>query len=57
MTRILADEGVDQAIAYAGTQRDGILEKVEARAAVTHEKNRADFLPLLKSAQHTAESK
>jgi hypothetical protein len=36
MTRILAEEGVDQAIAYAATQRAGILEKAEARAAATH---------------------
>ena len=55
MTRILAEEGVDQAIAYAATQRAGILEKVEARAAATHEKNRADLLPLLKSAQLQAD--
>jgi len=51
MTRILAEEGVDQALAYVATQRPGILEKVKARAAATREKNRADLLPLLKSAQ------
>jgi hypothetical protein len=51
MTRILAEEGVDQALAYAAAKRPGILEKVKARAAVTREKNRADLLPLLKSAQ------
>jgi len=51
MTRILAEEGVDQAIAYAATQRSGILEKVKARATAAREKNRADLLPLLKSAQ------
>ena len=55
MTRILAEEGVDQALAYVATQRAGILEKVEARAAATHEKNRADLLPLLKSAQLQAD--
>src|SRR5271165_6857840 len=49
MTRILAEEGVDQALAYVATQRPGILEKVEARAIATREKNRADLLPLLKS--------
>jgi tetratricopeptide (TPR) repeat protein len=55
MTRILAEEGVDQALAYVATQRAGILEKVEARAAATHEKNRADLLPLLKSAHLQAD--
>src|SRR4029077_6939056 len=55
MTRTLAEEGVDQALAYVATQRAGILEKVEARAAATHEKNRADLLPLLKSAQLQAD--
>ena len=55
MTRILAEEGVDQALAYAATQRPGILEKVKARAAAAREKNRADLLPLLKSAQLQAD--
>ena len=56
MARILAEEGVDQALAYAGTQRSGILEKVKARAAAAREKNRADLLPLLKSVQLQADS-
>jgi outer membrane murein-binding lipoprotein Lpp len=47
MTRILADEGVDQALAYVATQRPGILEKVKARTAATSEKNRTELLPLL----------
>src|SRR6516162_9410980 len=51
MSRILAEEGVDQVLAYAATQRSGILEKVKARAAAAREKNRAELLPLLKSAQ------
>ena len=55
MTRILAEEGVDQALAYAATQRPGILEKVKARADDAREKNRFDLLPLLKSAQLEAE--
>lgn len=55
MTRILADEGVDQALVYAATQRTGILEKVRARAAAAREKNRAELLPLLKSAQLRAD--
>src|SRR5271165_1330606 len=55
MTRILAEEGVDQALAYVATQRASILEKVRARANVAREKNRADLLPLLKSAQIQAD--
>ena len=55
MTRILAEESVDQALAYVATQRPGILEKVKARAIATREKNRADLLPLLKSAQLQAD--
>jgi tetratricopeptide (TPR) repeat protein len=55
MTRILAEEGVDQARAYADTQRPGILEEVKARKAAASEKNRADLLPLLKSAQLLAD--
>jgi NADH:ubiquinone oxidoreductase subunit E len=51
MTRILAEEGVDQALAYADTQRTGILKEINARKAATSERNRADLLPLLKSAQ------
>ena len=51
MTRILAEEGVDQALAYIATQRTGIMEKVKARAAAAREDNRADLLLLLKSAQ------
>src|SRR4029077_3959500 len=51
MTRILAEEGVDQALAYVATQSPSILEKVRARANAAREKNRADLLPLLKSAQ------
>jgi tetratricopeptide (TPR) repeat protein len=55
MTRILADEGVDQALAYVATQSPGILEKVKARVTAAREKNRADLLPLLKSAQLQAD--
>jgi tetratricopeptide (TPR) repeat protein len=55
MTLILAEEGVDQALAYAATQRTGILEKVKARAAAAREKNPVDLLPLLKSAQLQAD--
>ena len=49
------EEGVDQALAYAATKRPNILEQVKARDAATHEKNRADLLPLLKSAQLQAD--
>ena len=45
MTRILAEEGVDQALAYFATQRPAILEKVKARADKAGEKNRSDLLP------------
>ena len=55
MTRILAQEGVDQALAYAATQQPTILEKVKGRAAAAREKNRDDLLPLLKSAQLQAD--
>jgi len=50
MNRILADQGVDEAIAYVGAQRHAILEKVKARAAAARERNRADLQPLLKTA-------
>jgi tetratricopeptide (TPR) repeat protein len=55
MIRIINEEGLDQALDYVATQRSGILEKVKARAAAAHEKNRADLLPLLKSAQIQAD--
>jgi tetratricopeptide (TPR) repeat protein len=55
MSRILAEEGVDQALAYADTQRSGILERVKDRAAAARAENRAELLPLLKSAQLQAD--
>jgi tetratricopeptide (TPR) repeat protein len=55
MTRILKHEGVDGALAYVATRRSGIVEKVKARAAAAREKNRAELLPLLKSAQLQAD--
>jgi hypothetical protein len=55
MTRILAQEGVNQALAYAVTQRSSILEKVKARITAADEKNQVDLLPLLKSAQLQAD--
>jgi tetratricopeptide (TPR) repeat protein len=55
MIRILKEQGVDEALAYVATQRPAILEKVKARAAAAHEKNRAELLPLLKSAHQQAD--
>jgi len=55
MTRILSEEGVEQALDYVAKRRPGILEEVDARAAVANEKNRAALLPLLKSAQLRAD--
>ena len=51
MSRILAEEGVDQALAYVASLRKGILDNVKARTAVARDKNRADLRPLIKSAQ------
>ena len=50
MKRILAEEGVDAAIAYIDKKRDGILEQVRARAAEARERNRAELQPLLQTA-------
>ena len=50
MTRILAEQGVDEAIAYVATQRSSILKTVHARAAAARERNRADLQPLLQTA-------
>ena len=50
MTRILAEQGVDEAIDYVVTQRSSILKTVNARAAAARERNRADLQPLLRIA-------
>ena len=50
MTRIITEQGVDEAIAYVAGQRANILQTVRARAAATRERNRADLQPLLKAA-------
>ncbi|MDS4040467.1 MAG: DUF4062 domain-containing protein [Candidatus Competibacter sp.] len=50
MTRILAEQGVDEAIAYVASQRPAILQTVRARAATTRERNRNDLEPLLRTA-------
>jgi tetratricopeptide (TPR) repeat protein len=49
MTRILSGQGVDEAIAYVGTQRSSIFKAVRARAAAARERNRADLQPLLRT--------
>jgi len=50
MTRILAEEGVDEALAYVGTFRQSILEHVRTRQILAKQKNRDELRPLLKSA-------
>lgn len=50
LTRILEEQGVDEAIAYMATQRAGILETVRTRAIVVRERNRKDLEPLLRTA-------
>ena len=50
MTRILSEQGVDEAIAYVATQRSSILKTVHARAAAARERNRDDLQPLLQTA-------
>ncbi len=51
MTRILAEEGVDEALAYIASRRGGILDLVKARTQAVHDRNRRDLRPLLKSAE------
>lgn len=50
MTRILTVRGVGEAIAYMAAQRPSILKTVNARAAATRERNRAELQPLLRTA-------
>jgi hypothetical protein len=51
MTRILTEQGVDEAIAYVATQRSSILKTVRERAAAARARNRADLQPLLRVAE------
>jgi tetratricopeptide (TPR) repeat protein len=51
LNRILAEEGVDQALAFLDQQRPGILERARARLSATRERNRADLEPLLTAAR------
>jgi tetratricopeptide (TPR) repeat protein len=50
LARILAEQGVDEAIAYVENQRPTILQTVRNRAATVHELNRAELQPLLRQA-------
>ncbi|MGE0645457.1 MAG: DUF4062 domain-containing protein [Nitrospira sp.] len=50
LTRILAEQGVDEAIAYVESQRGSILQVARSRAASVREQNRADLQPLLQTA-------
>ena len=50
MTRILTEQGVDEAIAYVGTQRPSIFKTVRGRSAGVRQQNRAEMQPLLKAA-------
>lgn len=50
LTRILAEQGVDEAIAYVESQRGSILQIARSRAVSAHERNRAELRPLLHAA-------
>lgn len=50
MSRILAEQGVDQAIAYVASQRSAILQTVRARASAAQQRNRSELQPLLQAA-------
>jgi tetratricopeptide (TPR) repeat protein len=51
MSRVLAEEGVDEAIAYIASLRGNILDMVRARRKMAELKNRVELRPLLKSAE------
>ncbi|VVN05285.1 hypothetical protein PS662_03564 [Pseudomonas fluorescens] len=50
MTRILQEDGVDDAIAYMATKRSGILTTIRNRSVHAHERNRKELEPLLRAA-------
>ncbi|MQM32381.1 MAG: hypothetical protein CRU78_18590, partial [Candidatus Accumulibacter phosphatis] len=50
MRRILAEQGVDEAIAYVAAQRPSILQSVRARAGAARQRNRSELEPLLRTA-------
>ena len=50
LSRILAEQGVDEAIAYMAAQKTSILQSVRARAVAARERNRSELEPLLRTA-------
>lgn len=50
MTRVLSEQGVDEAISYVESQRDSILRSVAAREKATKKWIRLELQPLLKIA-------
>ena len=50
LSRILAEQGVDEAIAYMADQKTSILQSVRARAVAARERNRSELEPLLRTA-------
>ena len=50
MPRILTEQGVEEAIAYVGSQHPLILKIVRARATAARYRNRADLQVLLQTA-------
>ncbi|MBS0551034.1 MAG: tetratricopeptide repeat protein [Proteobacteria bacterium] len=50
LSRILAEQGVDEAITYMAAQKSSILQSVRARAAAARERNRRELEPLLRTA-------
>ncbi len=50
LTRILAEQGVDEAIAYVESQRGSILQVARSLAVSAHERIRAELRPLLNAA-------
>ena len=50
MTRILNDQGVDEALAYVESQKSDILKEARARQQAVREKNRQELQPLLTAA-------
>ncbi|MFC5771061.1 tetratricopeptide repeat protein [Thauera sinica] len=51
LSRILAEQGVDEAIAYMAAQKTSILQSVRTRAAAVRERNRSELEPLLRTAE------
>lgn len=51
LSRILAEQGVDEAITYMAAQKASILQSVRTRAAAARERNRSELEPLLRTAE------